>query len=206
MKTLIKKAPDLARSLQLAYSAERAASFAYIGHAAALKAEAERAPVRRIEADEWEHRAEVKKIMDQYGIPVSRYFEIKYYLIGKFIGLSCHVLGRFMPYFFAGRLESGNVCEYIVMLQRFRELGVTEHDAVLYGMGVKEKAHEVYFQEVIEDEPWLPYFEKVFNWGADTSYNDLDYEALRPLEEADLYCEKYERGKAVRMQNGKVNQ
>ena len=204
MKTLIEKAPDLARSLQLAYSAERAASFAYIGHAAALNAEAERAPVRQIEADEWEHRAEVKKIMDHYGIPVSRYFEIKYYLIGKFIGLSCHLLGRFMPYFFAGRLESGNVCEYIIMLKRFRELGVTEHDTVLYEMGIKEKAHEVYFQGVIEDEPWLPYFENIFNWGAGNSFNDLDYEELRPLEDADLYCEKYERGKAVVMEPRKA--
>lgn len=198
MKALIQQAPDLAHSLQLAHAAERAAAFAYIGHAAALRNEEDRIPVREIEADEWQHREEVKKIMDRYSIPVSRYLEWKYYLVGKCIGLSCHLLGRFMPYFFAGRLESGNVCEYIVMLQRFRELGITDHDEVLYEMGVKEKAHEVYFQEVIEGEPWLPYFEKIFNWGAETSFNDLDYENLRPLDEADYYCKKYRRGKAVK--------
>ncbi|MGB0744822.1 MAG: ferritin-like domain-containing protein [Opitutales bacterium] len=193
MRTLIEQAPGLARSLQLAHAAERAASFAYIGHAAALKSEAERAPIREIEADEWEHRREVKKIMDYYGISPNRYLEAKYYLIGKCIGWSCFLLGRFMPYFFAGRLESGNVCEYIVMLRRFRELGITEHDEVLYEMGVREKAHEVYFQEVIEGEPWLSFFEKVFNWGADSSRNDLDYDELLPVGEADYYCKKYRR-------------
>ena len=70
-----------------------------------------------------------------------------------------------MTYFFAGRLESGNVCEYIHMLRRFRELGITKHDETLYEMGVREKAHEVYFQEVISDEPWLPFFRKSLQLG-----------------------------------------
>lgn len=102
----------LIRSLQTAYSAERAASFAYIGHAGSLRNQGEIKRVQEIEQDEWDHRAHVLAIMGEYAIPVSRYLEIKYYIIGKIIGYSCYLIGRFMPYFFAGKLESGNVCEY----------------------------------------------------------------------------------------------
>ena len=183
--------PQLVKSLRKAYSAERAACFAYIGHAASLRDPAEKAAIRQVELDEWEHRAEVLKIMDCYAIPVSRTSEWKYYVIGKLIGYSCFVIGRFMPYFFAGKLESGNVCEYFVMIQYFHSLGITEHDPVLYEMGIKEKAHEVHFQEVIKDAKWLPLFERVFNWGVDHSLNDVDLNDPYPVEEAHLYCRDY---------------
>jgi hypothetical protein len=187
--------PPLVKSLRKAHSAERAACFAYIGHAASLRDPAERAAIRQIELDEWEHRAEVLKIMDRYAIPVSRFNEWKYYLIGKLIGYSCFVIGRFMPYFFAGKLESGNVCEYFVMIQYFHALGITEHDAALCQMGIKEKAHEVHFQEVVKDAKWLPLFERVFNWGVDHSLNDVNLNDPFPVEEGHLYCRGY-KGKS----------
>lgn len=193
MKNLRTTNPALCDSLQKAYSAERAAAFAYVGHAAALRDADERAAIQQIEDDEWDHRREVLQIMQRWQVPVRRWYEIKYWLIGKVIGLSCHVIGRFMPYFFAGKLESGNVCEYFIMLRQFRELGIREHDDALYEMGIREKAHEVHFQNVIKDEPWLPLFERVFNWGADTTLNDVDYEDALPVEEADQYCKNYKK-------------
>ncbi len=181
--------PALVNLLQRAYSGERAASFAYIGHAGSLRRrETERAAVQQIEKDEWEHRRQVKVLMDRYGIAPSRWYELKFYLIGKVVGLSCYVIGRFMPYFFAGKLESGNVCEYFIMMHRFHELGITEHDEVLYEMGVKEKEHEVFFQKMIENEPWLPLFEKIFHWGPDASTNDVDLDALKPVPDSTSYC------------------
>ncbi|HEV2694602.1 MAG TPA: hypothetical protein VG347_17035 [Verrucomicrobiae bacterium] len=45
--------PALAELLQRAYSAEKAAAFAYIGHAASLKKPADKAAVKQIEDDEW---------------------------------------------------------------------------------------------------------------------------------------------------------
>lgn len=195
MKNLRTENPALFDSLRKAYSAERAASFAYVGHAAALRDSEERLAIKRIEMDEWDHRREVLQIMQCWDVPVSRWYEIKYWWVGKAIGLSCHLIGRFMPYFFAGKLESGNVCEYFVMLRQFRELGTHDHDAVLYKMGVREKEHELYFQTVIESEPWLPIFERVFNWGAETTLNDVDYDDLRSVEDADQYCANYKRGK-----------
>ena len=180
--------PTLARSLQRAYSAERAASFAYIGHAASLRDPTAKAAIKRIEDDEWAHRRHVLAIMQHYDVPVSRWFEVRYYVIGRLIGASCHVIGWFMPYFFAGKLESGNVCEYFVMLRQFRELGIREHDAVLYEMGMKEKEHEVYFLEQVNRSRFLPWFEKVFSWGRSESHNDVELTAKYAVEEAHRYC------------------
>lgn len=180
--------PALVESLQRAYSAERAASFAYIGHAGSLRDPVAKAAVKQIENDEWDHRRHVLAIMQQYNIPVSRGFEIRYYFIGKLISASCYVIGWFMPYFFAGKLESGNVCEYFVMLHYFHSLGIREHDSILYAMGMKEKEHEVYFLAQIKDSRWLPFFERVFSWGRRSSLNDVDLENKYSLDEAHRYC------------------
>lgn len=184
------KHPALVDLLQQAYSAERAASFAYIGHAGSLKNQEEKKAVQEIEQDEWSHRRSVLSIMEQYAIPVSTYYEIKYFIIGKVIGYSCYFIGRFMPYFFAGKLESGNVCEYFVMIHYFHALGITEHDEMLYEMGIKEKEHEVFFREMVKDAKWLPLFEKVFSWGVDSSLNDVDLANPHPVEKSELYCNK----------------
>ena len=180
--------PDLVDSLRKAYSAEKAASFAYIGHAGSLRSLEEKEAVKKIEQDEWDHRKNVLKIMRQYDIPVSKFYEVKYHIIGKLISASCYVIGRFMPYFFAGKLESGNVCEYFVMMQRMHSLGIREHDEVLYEMGIKEKEHEVYFLEKIRGARWLPFFERVFAWGKNKSLNNVDLENMHPIETSDQYC------------------
>ncbi|MEJ6635272.1 MAG: hypothetical protein QNL77_06115 [Akkermansiaceae bacterium] len=49
------------------------------------------------------------------------------------------------------------------MIRRFHELGITDHDEILYEMGIKEKEHEVYFLEMVKDAKWLPLFEKIFS-------------------------------------------
>ncbi len=178
----------LVKLLQTAYSAEKAASLAYIGHAASVKDSSMKKAIQQIEADEWEHRAEVLKIMQQYSIPISRWYEIKYYIIGKIIGASCFLIGRFMPYYFAGSLESGNVCEYFVMIKYFRSIGITAHDQVLYDMGVKEKEHEVFFLKTIENDGALRVFEKIFGWGKVKTKNNLDLSDLKPVDQSDVYC------------------
>lgn len=109
--------PALADLLQKAYSAEKAAAFAYQGHAGSLKDHAQKTAIRQIELDEWNHRKEVLAIMQQYVIPVSPYYEWRFHIVGKIIAASCYVIGWFMPFYFAGSLESGNVCEYFRMKQ-----------------------------------------------------------------------------------------
>jgi hypothetical protein len=182
--------PALVGLLQRAYSAERAASLAYIGHAASLRDPRAKAAVKQIEDDEWEHRRHVLAIMQRYDVPVSKAFERRYYLIGKLIGASCHVIGWFMPYFFAGKLESGNVCEYFVMMRYFHELGIRDHDTILHAMGMKEKEHELYFLAQIKKSRLLPVFEKVFAWGRHTTLNDVDLDNKYPVADSHRYCAK----------------
>lgn len=183
--------PALVALLQRAYSAEMAAAFAYVGHAASLRDEAAKAAVRQIEQDEWNHRANVLGLMNRYGIPISRYNEAHFFLIGKIISMSCHVIGWFMPYFFAGKLESGNVCEYFLMMRYFHALGIREHDEMLYEMGLKEKEHEVFFLAQIETSRWLPFFERLFAWGRGQTRNDVDLAEPRPLAESHTYCKNF---------------
>jgi hypothetical protein len=180
--------PKLVKLLKLAYSAEKAAAFAYIGHAGSVTNLDEKEAIKQIEVDEWEHRKTVLSIMEQYNISPSRYYEIKYYIIGKMISCSCYVIGWFMPYYFAGRLESGNVCEYFIMRRYFNEVGITEHDEALYEMGIKEKEHEVYFQKSLANNRLLPLFESIFGWGQKSSFNDVDLENKAPIEESKGYC------------------
>ena len=181
----------LVKLLQTAHSAERAAAFAYIGHAASLRDPAAKAAVKQIEDDEWQHRENVLRIMRQYDIPISRSYELRFYVIGRIISASCHVIGQFMPFFFAGKLESGNVCEYFVMMRYFHSLGIHEHDAVLYEMGIKEKEHEVYFLEQVKTSRLLPLFQRLFGWGSGASANDVDIQNPGPVEESGRYCKNY---------------
>ena len=186
--------PSLVDLLQRAYSAERAAAFAYIGHAGSLKNATAKAAIKQIEDDEWAHRRHVRAIMERYGIPISRFYEVRYYAIGKLIAGSCYVIGWFMPYFFAGKLESGNVCEYFVMMHYFHSLGIRDHDAILYEMGMKEKEHELYFLDQIKTSRLLSFFEKVFSWGRKSSLNDVDMQNKYSVADSHRYCATYNAG------------
>ena len=165
---------ELANLLRLAYSAEKAAAFAYQGHAGSVSNVEDKVRIKEIENDEWLHRAEVLSLMKQYDIGVSWWYEIKYHIIGRTIGWSCYVIGWFMPMYFAGRLESGNVNEYYHMVALFHTAGIVEHDDILVEMGIKEKEHELFFLGKIRTHPWLPFFERIFSWGVSKSYNDVE--------------------------------
>ena len=174
--------------LQRAYSAEKAAAFAYQGHAGSVKDKEQKVAIRQIEIDEWNHRREVLIIMNHYAIPISKYYEFRFHIIGKIISTSCYIIGWFMPFYFAGRLESGNVCEYFRMMHYFHELGINDHDKILYEMGIKEKEHEDYFLEKIKTNKLLPFFENVFAWGKQKSFNDVDLSNKQPVETSEKYC------------------
>src|SRR5579871_5234331 len=170
MKLQHKELIDL---MQRAYSAEKAAAFAYQGHAGSVKNADEKKAIHQIEIDEWNHRTEVLALMNQYDVPVSKYYEFRFHVIGKIISASCYVIGWFMPFYFAGRLESGNVCEYFRMKQYFNSLGIRERDTILYEMGMKEKEHEKYFF-----------------WGNKSSFNNIDLDKKYPVENSEGYCKK----------------
>lgn len=185
--------------LKQAYSAEKAAAFAYQGHAKSVKGIEEKKAIRQIEIDEWNHRREVLLLMNTYQIEVSNWYEFKNYVIGKTIHIGCFVIGWFMPFYFAGNLESGNVCEYVRMKRLFNSLNITEHDEVLYEMSLKEKEHEVYFYEKIKDHKWLPFFEKIFSWGK-KSKNDIEMDEGFKMEDTNGYCKNYRKKVASKIE------
>jgi hypothetical protein len=180
--------PTIIDSLQMAYSAEKAAAFAYIGHANSVSDPSEKKAIKQIEKDEWDHRAHVLEIMNLYGILPSKIYEIRFHIIGRVISASCYVIGWFMPYYFAGRLESGNVCEYFKMIHLLHSIGITEHDQILHEMGIKEKEHELYFLSKIKDKKSLVFFEKLFGWGNIQKMNDIIETKYPSVAEADLVC------------------
>ena len=156
----------LIRILQSAYSGELAAGFAYRGHWKSLKNAGERAAVQKIEQEEWVHRERVGEMLESLSASPLKYREAKFWLIGRTIGLSCHVIGWFLPMYFAGRLESGNVVEYETAAFHAAALGLKEFEADLLVMARVEKEHELFFLNVITGHRLLPIVSGMFGWGA----------------------------------------
>src|SRR4029077_1860867 len=77
--------------LQLAFSGERAAGYAYRGHWNSVSDPEERARIRQIEDEEWDHRQHVGAMLKALGSEPSRSREIRTWLIGRALGLLCHV-------------------------------------------------------------------------------------------------------------------
>jgi demethoxyubiquinone hydroxylase (CLK1/Coq7/Cat5 family) len=151
--------------LQAAYSGELAAAHAYRGHWKSLKDSAEQEHIRRIEDEEWLHREKVGRILSELQAGPHRLKELKMLLIGRAIGLSCHLIGWFLPMYFAGRLESRNVNEYESAAQHARTLGLREFASELRTMAVVEKEHEVFFMQTVASHRLLPLMRKIFGWG-----------------------------------------
>jgi demethoxyubiquinone hydroxylase (CLK1/Coq7/Cat5 family) len=136
--------------LQLAYSGERAAGYAYRGHWRSLRDPSERDRVRQIEDEEWHHRRQVGEMLEALGSGPSRRRELRALVIGRTLGLLCHVSGWLLPMYGAGRLERKNVGEYEAAA-RFARL-CSRHDFVdcLLTMAEVEWDHEAYFRSRVE--------------------------------------------------------
>src|SRR5688500_18089123 len=94
--------------LQLAYSGEKAAGYAYRGHWHSLSASDERNRVAQIEAEEWHHRKLVGEMLIALGSAPNRIREVRAAIIGRVLGFLCHWSGWLLPMYGAGKLESRN--------------------------------------------------------------------------------------------------
>ena len=103
---------NLIRILQNSHAGEIAAAFAYRGHWKSLKESPEKHCIREIEAEEWDHRRRVGEWLAKLDAKPNAVREKIFWTIGRVIGGACFLSGWFMPMYFAGRLESGNVIEY----------------------------------------------------------------------------------------------
>jgi rubrerythrin len=132
--------------LQLAYSGELAAAFAYRGHWQSVSDAAEREAIRNIENDEWRHRKFVGDMLARLNAGPNKLRETRAMIIGRTLGAMCHVTGWLLPMYGAGKLESRNVKEYEAAARYARDCGCDDFIECLMEMAEVEWEHELYFR------------------------------------------------------------
>ena len=170
--------------LQGAYSGELAAGFAYRGHWKSLKNPVERERIQQIEQEEWVHRRHVGLMLAHLDASPRLSLELKLRIIGRTIGAACHLMGWFLPMYFAGRLESGNVEEYESAAFHAGKLGLSDFQSDLLVMARVEREHELYFMSVVADHAWLPFMQSVFKWGPTLAAAATEAETQSPSRPA----------------------
>ena len=144
--------------LQLAYSGELAAGYAYRGHWHSLSDPDDRARVKQIEEEEWHHRKLVGEMLSGVGAGPNKRRELRATLVGRTLGFLCHVTGWFAPMYGAGRLESRNIVEYETAARYARECGRTDLIDCLLTMAEVEWEHERYFRSCVLRHRWSTRF------------------------------------------------
>ena len=146
MKSADQSLQKLIAILQLAYSGELAAAYAYRGHWHSVSDADERESIRAIEEDEWRHRKLVGEMLEGLGAQPSRARERRAAIIGRTLGFLCHVMGWLAPMYGAGRLESRNIVEYETAARYAFEGGHADLVDCLLEMAEVEWEHEHYFR------------------------------------------------------------
>jgi rubrerythrin len=139
----------LVRLLKLAHAGERAAAIAYAGHWRSVRDEAQREAIRRIEAEEWDHRARLRVMLAELGERPARLRELAMIVIGCSIAVLCFVGGWFVPMYGAGKIERRNVWEYVDAARFAHEAGLLAYVEPLLQMAAVEWDHERFFRELI---------------------------------------------------------
>ncbi len=137
---------NLIAILQLAYSGERAAGYAYRGHWLSVINAEERARIKKIENEGWHHRKLIGEMLRSLDAHPSRFREARALIIGRMLGLLCHFAGWLAPMHGAGRLESGNIREYETAARYARASGHDDLVDCLLTMAEVEWEHEKYFR------------------------------------------------------------
>ena len=132
--------------LQLAYSGELAAAYAYRGHWNSVRDANERASIRSIEEDEWRHRKLVGEMLAGLAAGPNKWREWRARIIGRVLGLMCHFTGRLAPMYGAGKLESRNIREYETAAAHARDCDRADLIDCLLEMAEVEWEHELYFR------------------------------------------------------------
>lgn len=140
---------ELITLLQMAYSGERAAAYAYLGHRRSLRRPEradDREMLRLVLVDEIRHRRAVRSMLRGLGTGPDTRRERKMRRIGVTIGAFCQIGGWYAPMYGAGKLERGNIIEYEVAARLAHLAG--EHQLVdrLLELAEVEWDHERLFR------------------------------------------------------------
>lgn len=139
--------------LQRAHAGERAAYHAYEGHWRSVWSREERERIQAIAQEELDHRRDVGVMLGELGAGPAPWRERALLLIGVVIHVLCRLGGWTGPIGWyagmdgAGRLEAGNVHEYVSAATLARAAGREAYVAPLLHMAQVEFEHEVYFHE-----------------------------------------------------------
>ena len=144
---------NLIQILQLAYSGERAAAYAYRGHWHSVRNPDERTRIEAIENEEWHHRNLVGEMLRALGARPDRLREVRAAIIGRTLQALCHVSGWFAPMYGAGKLESRNIREYEAAARFALVSGHVEFVDCLLTMAEVEWEHEHYFRSKVLSHP-----------------------------------------------------
>ena len=140
--------------LQLAYSGELAAGYAYRGHWHSVRDPEERRRIKQIEDEEWHHRKLVGEMLESLGSGPNKVREIRATMVGRMLGLLCHVSGWFAPMYGAGKLESRYIVEYETAARHALACGREELIDCLLTMAEVEWEHEKYFRSCVLRHRW----------------------------------------------------
>lgn len=132
--------------LQLAYSGELAAAYAYRGHWRSVSDLDERARIEQIENEEWHHRRLVGEMLQKLGQKPNQRRERRALIVGRTLGFLCHLTGWLAPMYGAGRLESRNIREYETAARYAVNCGRADFLDCLLTMAEVEWEHEKYFR------------------------------------------------------------
>jgi len=135
--------------LQLAYSGERAAGYAYRGHWRSVTDPNERERIKTIEEEEWHHRRLVGEMLEKLGAGPERRREMRATVVGRVLGFLCHFCGWLAPMYGAGKLESKNIVEYETAARYARDCGRAEFADCLLTMAEVEWEHETFFRACV---------------------------------------------------------
>jgi len=145
---------QLVAILQLAYSGELAAGYAYRGHWHSVSNPEERNHIRKIEDEEWHHRKLVGEMLASLDAGPKKVREVRATILGRFLGVMCHFSGWFAPMYGAGRLESRNIVEYETAARHALECGREDLIDCLLTMAEVEWEHEHYFRSCVLRHRW----------------------------------------------------
>lgn len=140
--------------LRAAYSGERAAALAYVGHARSVRDPAEREQISIIGAEEITHRLRVGEMLAELGGAPSALREVIFFGIGRTISALCHVIGWYCPMYGAGWIERRNIQEYVDAAGFAAETGRQDLAEELMTMAQVEWDHEQWFRAKVAGH-WL---------------------------------------------------
>lgn len=153
---------DLIWLLQNAYSGEKAAAYAYRGHAQSVSNSTEREEIKKIENDEWEHRDGLRRMLTSLDAKPRLSREIAMTAVGVLIYCICRLggwlnvfnFGWYMSMYGAGKLERSNIGEYEVAALMARACGQNQFVEELIHMAEVEWDHEMYFRTKALTSQW----------------------------------------------------